>query len=111
MTVQGQVRFQGIADAWIGEDEAEVTIEIHAIPPLNLSGPDTWDGDPIVWSIYNATPVDDQGRFAIALSIPDATSCRAIHASRHEFFSLAVDLQALKSQRRLIRQHGQRFSK
>ena len=73
-TVQGQVRFQGIADAWIGEDEAEVTVEIHAIPPLNLNGPDTWDGDPIVWSISNATTVDDQGRFAIPLSIPDASS-------------------------------------
>ncbi|MGB1567446.1 MAG: hypothetical protein ACPHBQ_03090, partial [Candidatus Poseidoniaceae archaeon] len=71
-TVQGQVRYQGIADAWVGEDDAEVTVELHALPPLNPNGPDTWNGDPVVWSISNTSTVDSQGRFAIPLSIPDA---------------------------------------
>ena len=36
LTVQGQVRFQGIADAWVGEDEAEVTVEIHALSLIHI---------------------------------------------------------------------------
>ena len=72
LTVQGQVRYQGVADAWVGQDDAEVTVELHAIPPLNPNGPDAWSGDAIVWSISNASTVDSQGRFAIPLTIPDA---------------------------------------
>ena len=72
VTVQGQVRYQGIADAWIGENDAEVTVEIHAIPPMNASGPDEWIGDPIVWTITNSSTVDDEGRFSIPLMIPNA---------------------------------------
>ena len=71
LTVQGQVRYQGIAGAWVGENDAEVTVEIHAVPPLNVSGPDEWIGDSIVWSIANATTVDSDGRFAVPLTIPD----------------------------------------
>ena len=67
-TVQGQVRYQGIADAWVGENEAEVTVELIAIPPLNQSGPDVWLGDPVVWSITNASTVDSEGRFTIPMS-------------------------------------------
>ena len=70
-TVDGQVRYQGIADAWVGEDDAEVTVELHAIPPLNPNGPDTWEGDPIVWSLSNASTVDSEGRFSIDLFIPE----------------------------------------
>ena len=71
LTVQGQVRYQGIAGAWVGENDAEVTVEIHAVPPLNISGPDEWIGDSIVWSIANMTTVDSDGRFAVPLTIPD----------------------------------------
>ena len=70
LTVQGQVRYQGIAGAWVGENDAEVTVEIHAVPPLNVSGPDEWIGDSIVWSIANATTVDSDGRFAVPLTVP-----------------------------------------
>ncbi|MGB2340317.1 MAG: hypothetical protein ACPH9K_04880 [Candidatus Poseidoniaceae archaeon] len=70
-TVQGQVRYQGIADAWVGENDAEVTVELHAIPPQNLSGPDEWIGEPIVWSMTNASTVDSDGRFSIPLAISE----------------------------------------
>jgi hypothetical protein len=70
-TVQGQVRYQGIADAWVGENDAEVTVELHAIPPQNLSGPDEWIGEPIVWSITNASTVDSEGRFSVPLELSE----------------------------------------
>ncbi|MGB2156150.1 MAG: hypothetical protein ACPHZ4_04030 [Candidatus Poseidoniaceae archaeon] len=70
-TVQGQVRYQGIADAWVGENDAEVTVELHAIPPQNLSGPDEWIGEPVVWSMTNASTVDSDGRFSIPLAISE----------------------------------------
>tara|TARA_B100001741_G_scaffold33348_2_gene23863 strand:- start:23749 stop:30069 length:6321 start_codon:yes stop_codon:yes gene_type:complete len=72
LTVQGQVRYQGIVDAWVGENDAEVTVEVSAIPPLNESGPDQWEGEPIVWLFSNVTTVDSEGRFSIPLTIPDA---------------------------------------
>ena len=70
-TVQGQVRYQGIANAWVGENDAEVTVEVQAIPPMNENGPDQWEGDPIVWSMSNVTTVDAEGRFAVSLTILD----------------------------------------
>ena len=71
LTVQGQVRYQGIANAWVGENDAEVTVEVHAIPPMNENGPDQWEGDAIVWSISNMTTADAEGRFSISLTILD----------------------------------------
>ena len=70
LNVQGQVRYQGIAEAWVGENDAEVTVEIHAVPPINERGPNEWIGEPIVWSISNSSNVDADGRFDIPLSIP-----------------------------------------
>ena len=70
-TVQGQVRYQGIANAWVGENDAEVTVEVHAIPPMNENGPDQWEGDAIVWSMSNVTTVDAEGRFSLSLTILD----------------------------------------
>ena len=72
--VQGQVRYQGIAEAWVGENDAEVTIEVHAVPPINESGPNEWIDEPIIWTLSNSSNVSADGRFAIPLTIPDDDS-------------------------------------
>ena len=73
MTVTGRVRFEGVAERWVGLGEAQVAIEVRAIPPTNISGGlDEWPGEPIVWALSNVSEVDQSGRFSIPITIPDA---------------------------------------
>ena len=73
MFISGRVRFEGVADGWVEEGEAQVTVEARAVPPKNISGgSDEWPGIPIVWSHSNTSEVDAFGQFSIPLTIPDA---------------------------------------
>ena len=73
MTVSGRVRFEGVAERWVGDGEAQVSIEVRAIPPKNISGGlDEWPEEPIEWALSNTSEVDQYGRFSIPLTIPDA---------------------------------------
>ena len=62
--VQGQFAIKELQNAWVGENDAEVTIEVHAVPPINESGPNEWIDEPIVWSISNSSNVSADGRFS-----------------------------------------------
>ena len=46
LTPTRRLRFKGRfamgANAWVGENDAEVTVEVQAIPPMNENGPDQW---------------------------------------------------------------------
>ena len=71
MVAQGRVRMEGIANQWIGENEAEVTVTMRAVPPKNLSGgPDTWPDTEVTWSATWNGNVDENGRFSIAINSP-----------------------------------------
>ena len=73
MFISGRVRFEGVANGWVQEGEAEVMAEARAVPPKNISGgSDEWPSLPIVWSLNNSTEVDAFGQFSIPLTIPDA---------------------------------------
>ena len=65
MLAQGRVRLEGIANEWVDEHQAEVSVTIRAVPPKNLSGgPDEWPSDPVVWSclLYTSpSPRDQRG--------------------------------------------------
>ena len=73
MFISGRVRFEGVADGWVQEGEAQVTVEARAVPPKNISGgSDEWPGIPVIWSLSNTSEVDVFGQFSIPLTIPDA---------------------------------------
>jgi len=71
MTASGRVRLQGIPGAWVGANEAEVTVTVVAVPPRNISGgTDEWPSDPVNWSITRTAEVDADGRFSVDLMTP-----------------------------------------
>lgn len=74
MLATGAVRFQGIANSYIGFEEALVRIDAQAVPPVNISGgPHEWAGEPVEWSSSWFSEVDENGEFSIELSAPSMT--------------------------------------
>ena len=71
MLATGAVRFQGVAQSYIGEHEANVRIDAVAVPPINISGgPHEWPGEPVEWSSSWFAEVDVNGEFSIELETP-----------------------------------------
>ena len=71
MVAQGRVRIEGIAEEWVEAGQAEATVTVRAVPPKNASGgPDTWPGEPVVWSRSWASEVEAGGWFTVLLQTP-----------------------------------------
>ena len=71
ITASGAVRFQGIAQSYVGQGEAEVRVEVKAVAPLNLSGgPDEWPNEAVEWSASWFTEVDSNGEFSMQITSP-----------------------------------------
>lgn len=71
MEVTGRVRFDGTSNIWVGLNEAEVTIQIQAVPPINASGGQPeWPGEPVDFIQSWTGEVDENGRFTINIESP-----------------------------------------
>ncbi len=71
MVASGAVRFEGIAQSYVGQEEARVRIEAQAVPPVNISGgPSEWSGSPVSWSESWLAEVDANGAFSIPIASP-----------------------------------------
>ena len=70
--VEGKVRFEGIADEFVDQGDAEIEVLLHAIPPKNNSGgPDEWIGAPVDWSSSWFTEVGVNGEFSLEVQTPN----------------------------------------
>ena len=70
----GAVRFQGIAQSYVAQGQAEVRIDATTVPPINISGgPNEWPAEPVNWSSSWLGDVDSNGRFSIGLNAPAFT--------------------------------------
>jgi hypothetical protein len=88
MVASGSVRYEGIAQSYVGQGEAEVRIDAHAMPPLNLSGgPNEWPGEAVEWTASWFVEVDSSGGFSIDISSPllseNVPSGTRIHVTPH----------------------------
>ncbi|MFL2950134.1 MAG: hypothetical protein ACJZ40_07100 [Candidatus Poseidoniaceae archaeon] len=71
MQASGAVRFQGIAQAYVAQGQAEVRIDAVAVPPINQSGgPNEWPSDQVEWTASWFSEVDANGHFSVMLSTP-----------------------------------------
>jgi hypothetical protein len=74
MEVTGRVRFDGTSNIWVGSNEAEVTIQIQAVPPINASGGQPeWPGEAVDYIQSWTGEVDDTGRFSVTIESPSST--------------------------------------
>lgn len=88
LVASGAVRFEGIAQSYVGAGEAEVRIDATAVPPLNLSGgPNEWNGPAVDWSTSWYVEVDEHGAFTTSITTPSMDdllpSDTRIHLSPH----------------------------
>jgi len=71
LVASGAVRFEGIAQSYVGQEEARVRIEAQAVPPANISGgANEWIGTPVLWSESWFVEVDANGAFSIPIASP-----------------------------------------
>lgn len=71
MLAEGRVRMEGISNQWIEAGDAEIQINIHTVPPRNISGgPDEWLGPVVNWSKHWSVEVGEDGRFSLPLLSP-----------------------------------------
>lgn len=74
MVASGKVRFEGILNAWVGLEQANVRIDATAVPPINVSGgPNEWLQESVEWSRSWYGEVDSSGAFTIPLNSPSMT--------------------------------------
>ena len=71
MEVIGKVRFDGTSNIWVGSNEAEITIRLQAVPPINASGGEPeWPENPVDFARTWTGEVDENGRFSIEIQSP-----------------------------------------
>ncbi|MBT7988019.1 MAG: hypothetical protein HN689_07235, partial [Euryarchaeota archaeon] len=71
LSVNGQVRFQGITDGLVNSGDGEVAIILTAVPPTNVSGGmNEWIGEPVNWSQSWFVEVGQDGKFTVDISTP-----------------------------------------
>jgi len=88
--VSGAVRFEGITDVELSQNDAEIEIRLTAIPPQNLSGGDNeWSSQAINWTVSHFTELQDSGLFSGQISAPsydevptNTTIQLSVHISR-----------------------------
>ena len=72
ITVNGQVRFQGVSNNFILADQARIEVRFQAVPPKNISGgQDTWPGAPVNWSDSWFVEAGVNGHFSTIINTPD----------------------------------------
>ena len=73
ITVNGQVRFQGISNNFIEAGQAEIEVRLQAVPPKNISGgQDNWLGTPVNWSNSWFVEAGTNGYFSTTINTPYA---------------------------------------
>ncbi|MBL6890799.1 MAG: hypothetical protein ISR22_01980 [Candidatus Poseidoniaceae archaeon] len=73
ITVNGQVRFQGVSNNFILPDQARIEVKLQAVPPKNISGgQDVWPDAPINWSDSWFIEVGVNGYFSTIINTPDS---------------------------------------
>lgn len=73
ITVNGQVRFQGISNNFIEAGQAEIEVRLQAVPPKNISGgQDKWLGTPVNWSNSWFVEAGTNGYFSTTINTPYA---------------------------------------
>ena len=74
ITVNGQVRFQGISNNFILAEQAKIEVRLQAVPPKNVSGgPDNWPGEPVNWSDSWFIESGQNGYFSTIINTPDSS--------------------------------------
>jgi hypothetical protein len=73
ITVNGQVRFQGVSNNFILANEAEIEVRLQAVPPKNVSGgEDTWPESPVNWSDSWFVEAGANGYFSTIINTPNS---------------------------------------
>ena len=73
ITVNGQVRFQGVSNTFILPEQARIEVKLQAVPPKNISGgQDTWPGVPIIWSDSWFVEAGANGYFSTVINTPNS---------------------------------------
>ena len=73
ITVNGQVRFQGVSNNFILPDQARIEVKLQAVPPKNISGgQDVWPEAPVNWSDSWFIEVGVNGYFSTIINTPDS---------------------------------------
>ena len=73
ITVNGQVRFQGVSNTFILPDQARIEVKLQAVPPKNISGgQDVWPEESVNWSDSWFIEVGTNGYFSTVINTPDS---------------------------------------
>ena len=73
ITVNGQVRFQGVSNNFILSEQARIEVRLQAVPPKNVSGgQDIWPDVPVNWSDSWFVEVCVNGYFSTVINTPDS---------------------------------------